>query len=288
MRRPGSLLIVALMATRCSDSPTTPSPAGQAALIGAGDIAECGSPGSEATAKLLDRMPGIVFTAGDNAYPTGSEADYRNCYQPTWGRHRDRTRPTPGNHDYLTPGAAAYFTYFGANAGPPGRGYYSYSAGSWRVISLNSEVSAQTGSAQAEWLRTELTTNPVRCTATYWHRPRFSSGPSGNTPQMQDIWRILYDFNVDIVISAHDHLYERFAPQDPDGRPDAVRGIRQFTVGTGGAVMHAAVAARQNSEVSNSSAWGVLRLTLADGSYQWEFVPVDAAAFSDSGTGQCH
>src|SRR5688572_18798047 len=145
------LLCVLVALSGCADSPTGPSeppnqggpgggtgPPGQTAVLaGAGDIGMCGVPGAEATAQLLDRIAGTIFTVGDNAYPSGTQADFRNCYDPTWGRHRERTRPTPGNHDYETPGAAPFFAYFGASAGPPGLGYYTYTAGSWQVIALN-------------------------------------------------------------------------------------------------------------------------------------------------------
>ncbi len=181
-------------------------------LVGAGDIGFCGPSnvsGSEATGQLLDRLPGTVFTAGDNAYPAGSLSDYTQCYEPAWGRQLARTRPSPGNHEYMS-GAVPYFGYFGANAGLVTTGYYSYMVGPWRVISLNSEVASSTGSAQMEWLRTELAANPSKCTAVYWHRPLFSSGRHGDNPDMRDVWRTLYAANVDVVINGHDHTYERF------------------------------------------------------------------------------
>ena len=247
----------------------------------------CDVPGAEATARLLDRIAGTVFTTGDNAYPSGSDADFRSCYDPTWGRHRERTRPTPGNHDYETSGAAPYFAYFGASAGPPGLGYYSYTAGSWLVIALNSERDVRPGSLQVQWLRTTLMQSRAFCTIAYWHRPLFNSGPHGDSRDLYEVWRVLYDFGVDVVISGHEHLYERFAPQTPDGRLDPERGIRQFTVGTGGANLTPAGAVRANSEIIGS-AWGVLVLTLNGGSYHWEFRPVAGASFSDTGVGQCH
>ena len=255
-------------------------------LVGAGDIGHCDTPGAEATARLLDRYQGTVFTAGDNAYPVGGAEEFRNCYEPTWGRHRARTRPTPGNHEYMS-GGGGYFGYFGANAGPAGEGYYSYSVGTWRVLALNSELPSGPGSAQQAWVHAELTNRRSACTAVIWHRPLFSSGGHGNNPDMRDLWRTLYELDVDLVINGHDHQYERFAPQDPDGRPDSARGIRQFVVGTGGAPLYPFVGVLPNSEI-RAAVWGVAVFTLGDSSYQWQFVPVDGEGFHDSGTGSCH
>ena len=258
-------------------------------LIGAGDIGFCGPStvsGADATGRLLDQLDGIVFTTGDNAYPAGSAGDYAQCYDPAWGRHLARTHPSPGNHEYMS-GGGPYFGYFGANAGPGAAGYYSYNVGPWRVISLNSEIPASAGSAQVAWLRGELAANPSPCTAVYWHRPLFSSGSHGDNPDMRDVWRVLYASNVDVVINGHDHTYERFAPQDPDGRLDTTRGIREFVVGTGGSPLYGFSGAHANSEV-RGVAWGVIAFTLLDGGYQWEFVPVDGQTFRDSGTGACH
>jgi acid phosphatase type 7 len=228
-----------------SANPSAPSPLANlvltvssqpAVLVGAGDIAKCDMDSAEKTAKLLDGISGTVFVAGDNAYMDGSASDYRDCYHPNWGRHRDRTRPVPGNHEYQTPNASGYFGYFGASAGPVGLGYYRYTLGSWLVLALNSEVPSGEGSAQLRWVRDQLASDPHTCTAVYWHRPLFSSGRNGPNADMRDLWRVLYDMDVEIVINGHDHLYERFAPQTPDGRPDPIKGIRQFTVGTGGAM----------------------------------------------------
>ena len=247
----------------------------------------CGSPAVAATAALIDSIGGIVFTTGDNAYPNGSTANFRDCYEPYWGRHRGRTRPTPGNHDYENGGAAAYYTYFQENAGPFGVGYYSYTAGPWRVFALNSEIPVGPGSVQLQWLRSELTAARTRCTMVYWHKPLFSSGPNGPYKEMREIWRVLYDLDVDLVINGHDHLYERFAPQDPDGRADSIRGIRQITVGTGGGALYSSITSLANTEAI-ASAYGVIRLTLSDGGYQWQFVPIPGTSFTDAGTGQCH
>jgi len=279
-----------------SVNPMAPSPlsvlglstsGGSAVLVGAGDIAQCGSPGAEKTAKLLDGISGTVFAAGDNAYVNGSATDYRDCYDPSWGRHRSRTRPVPGNHEYQTPGAAGYFEYFGASAGPAGLGYYSYTLGAWKVLALNSEASADAGSAQLQWVRDQLTNDPHLCTAVYWHRPLFSSGRNGPNADMQPLWRVLYSMGVDIVINGHDHVYERFAPQTPEGQPDPVKGIRQFTVGTGGGLPTEVVARAASSEVT-ASVLGVASFTLQSDRYSWEFIPVEGQTFRDSGTGMCH
>ena len=290
-------------------APATPT------LVGAGDIARCypaddptairpaQSTPAAATARLLDRIPGTVITLGDNAYEFGSPADYLLCYEPTWGRHKSRTQPSAGNHEYLTPGAAGYFTYFGARSRPP-LGYYSYDVGSWHVVVLNSTPqwaecpppasSAEDGRrcigdvVQRDWLRADLAANPRLCTVAYFHHPLFSSGKHGNQYEMQQFWDILYEHGVDVVLSAHDHIYERFAPQDPDGNLDLEQGIREFVVGTGGAELYGFGTIQPNSEVRDNSTWGVLALGLEDGSYRWSFVPVPGGSFSDSGSDTCH
>ena len=298
-----SLVAAALVTAQCgggnagSGSPTSPTvpgpnspnpnptPPAPETFVGAGDIAICGG-NAEATARQLDGIGGTVFTLGDNAYSSGTRTDFQNCYEPTWGRHKSRTRPAPGNHDYASPGAAAYYEYFGANAGPPGLGYYSFELGAWHIISLNSNVPADGASAQAAWLRADLAANPTtRCTLAYWHHPLFSSGPNGNNDYMRELFRLLYNAGADVLLSGHDHLYERFAPQDPDGRADPVRGLRQFVVGTGGVGLYDFVAIKPNSEV-RVRAHGVIRLTLMSDRYQWEFLPVSGAG--DSGIQTCH
>lgn len=266
---------------------TIPVPFGDAIFVGAGDIADCQAAGSERTARLLDDIGGLIFALGDNAYFQGTAEDYRKCYEPTWGRHKERTRPTPGNHEYESAGAIPYFNYFGDNAGPFGRGYYSFSLGAWHVISLNSNLSGGSSDVQLAWLRDDLLQNPRPCTLAFFHHPLFSSGPNGNTPSMRDIWRVLYDNGVDVVLSAHDHLYERFAPQDPNGVPDAARGIRQFVVGTGGAQLSRAIGSRANSE-TRASVFGVLMLKLESSAYSWQFMPVAGETFSDASRGVCH
>lgn len=258
-----------------------------AVFVGAGDIAVCGSRGAELTARLLDGIGGTVFTLGDNVYPFGSLANYQACYEPTWGRHRSRTRATPGNHDWSEgDGGASYFAYFGTAAGPSGLGYYSFDLGAWHVLALNSEMPMQAGSAQYEWLRADLAASRAVCTLAYWHHPLFTSGQNSPESRSRDVWRVLYAAGADIILNGHEHAFERFAPQDPNGRPDA-RGIRQFTVGTGGAPLYRRRTTAVNSEVYDSSSWGVLKLTLKARSYAWEFIPAAGGIFRDAGTGTC-
>ena len=264
-----------------------PPPGGSVILVGAGDIARDGG-GSEATAALLDAIPGTVFTAGDNAYPDGSASDYARLYAPTWGRHRARTRPAPGNHEYNTSGATAYYQYFGDNAGPSGRGYYSYDLGDWHIVSLNSNIDMSAGSAQEQWLRADLAATTQDCTLAYWHHPRFSSGSHGSSTKSQAIWQALYDAGAEIVIVGHDHNYQRFAPQTPDGREDLERGIREFVVGTGGSGHYSFGSPIANTEAYNIDTYGVLKLTLSPGAYSWEFIPVAGQSYRDAGSGTCH
>ena len=257
-------------------------------LVGAGDIADCGSSGAEATAALLDAIPGTVFTAGDNAYSSGTASEYANCYDPTWGRHKARTRPAPGNHEYNTGDAAPYYAYFGANAGPSGRGYYSYDLGDWHLISLNSNIDMSVGSAQELWLRADLAATTKTCVLAYWHHPRFSSGSHGSSTESQPLWQALYDYNADVVVVGHDHNYQRFAPQTPSGAPDPVRGMREFVAGTGGRSHYSFSTPIANTEAYNTDTWGVLKLTLDAASYSWEFIPIAGGTYRDSGTGACH
>jgi len=269
-----------------SSNPPRPAIEASGTLVGAGDIGYCGTGGAEKTGRLLDRISGTVFTAGDNAYMTGSREEYSNCYEPGWGRHLARTRPAAGNHENAN-GFSGYFGYFGGNAGSNSGGYYSYTVGSWNVITLNSEVSVGAGSPQSAWLRDELSSKRSFCTAVIWHRPLFSSGQNGDNPDMREMWRLLYDFDADLVINAHDHTYERFAPQDPNGRFDSARGIREFIVGTGGAPLYKFPMIHANSEV-RAAEWGVAVFTLNGGGYSWEFVPVEGGTFRDAGSANCH
>ena len=256
-------------------------------LIGAGDIADCDEAGEHATARLLEQVEGIVFTLGDHAYPDGTASQFTRCYAPTWGRHKTRTRPAPGNHDYHAPGATPYYDYFGAASGTPGKGYYSYDAGAWHVIVLNTAIAIGPSSPQIQWLRADLAKHPRKCTLAYFHRARFSSGHHGPSTTPLPAWRVLYDAGVDVVLSAHDHLYERFAPQAPDGTADSVRGIRQFTVGTGGAGLSGLGTRERNSEVLDNTHYGALKLHLGRAGYRWFFLnAVDGSAL-DSGIAAC-
>lgn len=259
-----------------------------AVLVGAGDIASCSSTGDESTANLLDQISGTVFTLGDNAYNSGTATEFADCYAPSWGRHKARTYPAPGNHDYVTSSAAGYYSYFGARAGDPAKGYYSYNLGAWHIVVLNSEIAAGVGSAQEQWLRADLAAQPTLCTLAYWHKPRFSSGPHGNNSTFQPFWQALYDHHADVVLSGHDHDYERFAPQTPGGAADPVNGIREFVVGTGGASQYPFLTTRPNSEVRRTGIFGVLKLTLHPASYAWDYIPVEGETFTDSGTATCH
>jgi hypothetical protein len=263
-----------------------------AVLVGAGDIASCDSPGDEATARLLDGIAGTVFTTGDNVYEHGTDQEFENCYHPSWGRHRARTRPSVGNHEYYTAGAAGYFRYFGTAAGEPGKGYYSYDLGSWHVVVLNSNCRFAGGcgpdSPQVQWLLQDVAASRAVCTVAYWHHPRFSSGLHGSDPTMQTIWQMLVTAGVDVALTGHDHLYERFAPMDGEGRHDAPGGLRQFIVGTGGRSHYPFRTVMQTSEVRHTGTFGVLRLRLDAAGYAWEFIPEAGKTFRDVGSGVCH
>ena len=277
-------------------APSSSAQSDDAVLVGAGDIASCDDlSGAEATGKLIDKIPGTVFAVGDLAYPDGSDEQFANCYGPTWGRFRERTRPAPGNHEYKgDSGASGYVRYFGMAAGDPRKAYYSYDLGAWHIIALNSECDNVEGcdaaSPQWQWLREDLARNHALCTLAYFHKPLFSSGAAhGNDPTLKPFWQTLYDAGADVVIGGHDHHYERFAPQDPNGRADSEHGIREFIVGTGGKNSHRLMAAAQpNSEVRQADTYGVLKLTLHKTSYDWEFVPQAGRNFTDSGHGVCH
>lgn len=260
---------------------------GDPVVLGAGDIASSGD-GDEATAALLDTVAGTVITFGDNSNGTGSAAEFAADYAPTWGRHKARTRPTPGNHDYRTAGAAGYFGYFGAAAGVAGAGWYSYDLGSWHIVALNSNVAHHAGSPQERWLRADLAASTKSCTLAYWHHPRFTSG-ARHTPDtsVDPLFRALYDHGAEIVLSGHNHQYERFAPQNPDGAADRF-GVRQFVVGTGGVSHYDFAAAQPNSQVRNGDTYGVLRLGLHADGYDWRFMPQAGRSFTDSGSGSCH
>jgi hypothetical protein len=307
----GLALLCALFAARCGSnggcpSPTSPCPPTTTTttttpppppppqiFVGAGDIGSCGRDANPAaTARLLDGfMDGTVFTAGDNAYLHGSAQDFRNCYDPTWGRHRERTYPSPGNHEYESPNAGPYFDYFGDMAGQRPLGYYSYELGTWHILSLNSNIPTEIGSPQYAFVTRDLSTNRAACTLAYWHHPLFTSGVNGPNRHMADIFRALYDAGADVVINGHDHLYERFAPQNADGVVDSARGIRQFIIGTGGAELTDVRSTASNSEVRIARVYGVLKMTLGSGSYDATFIQANGTVngvIGDFVSGRCH
>ncbi len=285
--------VIAVLTGYAKSAGSHPADTESAVLVGAGDIADCRDlSGAEATAKLLQQTPGTVMAVGDLAYPDGSKENFA-CYDKTWGRVKARTRPAPGNHEFVAPGAAPYFEYFGAAAGDPQNGYYSYELGTWHILVLNSECAdvggCGAGSRQEKWLRADLAAHPAACTLAYWHKPLFSSGSAhGNDVSVKPLWQALYDANADVVVTGHDHDYERFALQNANGAADPARGIREFVVGTGGKNQRPFGDIDANSEARNADAFGVLKLTLHPGSYDWQFIPVAGKTFVDSGSGKCH
>ena len=295
-----SLLLTAAVAGLCAvalvgcAARRTPAAGEKAAvLVGAGDIADCTNlAGAEATETLLAKIPGTVMAIGDLAYPDGTEQNFA-CYDKTWGREKNRTRPAVGNHEFHSAGATYYFHYFGDEAGDASKGFYSYELGTWHIVVLNSEClqvgGCEGGSPEEKWLRADLAAHPVACTLAYFHKPLFSSGGAhGDDPMIKPLWDALYDGGADVVVNGHDHDYERFAAQTPDGKADAERGIREFVAGTGGKNHRPFQAADANSEVRNADAFGVLKLTLMKGKYAWEFVAEEGKTFTDKGEGVCH
>ena len=272
-------------------APRTTAPPGAVVLVGAGDIADCGLDGDEATARLLDGIDGTVFTAGDNAYENGSRADFERCYGPTWGRHRERTLPVIGNHEWQTRGAEGYHAYFGQRTGGAGSAWYAMTLGGWRIIVLDSDCAEAGGcgpdSPQGRWLADEFARNAARCTLAIWHHPRFSSGPHGDDGAVDPLWRAMYGAGVELVINGHEHSYERFAPQDGDGRSDPARGVREFVVGTGGRDLRELKDPKPNSELGEDRTFGVLRLVLRPDDFDWAFMPIAGQTFTDTGSGVC-
>jgi len=263
-------------------------------LVGAGDIAGCSEKGaSSATARLLGNIPGTVFTLGDNVQGQGDASEFKNCYDPTWGKYKQRTKPSVGNHDYYTAGAKPYYDYFGARAGARGKGYYSYNRGSWHIVALNSNCEKVGGcgrlSPQGRWLRNDLANNTNRkCTLAYFHHPLYASGTSSNAPEVKPFWNILYNRGAEVILAGHAHRYERYAKITPGGARSA-NGIRQFIVGTGGepggdfdGPYH------PDMQRFKRNTPGVLKLSLRAGSYAWKFVPIAGKTFTDSGTTSCH
>ncbi len=306
------VLFGTILSTACAPDALGPNdfpakltqPAGNGNVwIGAGDIAACSRSGDDRTADLVESLlvanpTATVFTAGDNVYDNGTAQEYADCYDPTWGRFKDRTWATIGNHEYNLGNADPTFDYFGERVGPRGLGYYSLDQGNWHIVMLNSNTShvpADAGSAQEQWLRADLAATTKPCVMAVFHHPRFFSCKASDpdcgsvSHRMKDIWDALYEYGAELIITGHKHHYERFAPQDPDGNPDPVSGIRQIIVGTGGTSVGLPGIFAPNSEVVNdaTSQYGVIKLTLHDNSYDWEFVPIPGVTFTDSGSGTC-
>ena len=294
----GLLLAAAASAADAFTSDASTHALAAVTVYAAGDIARCAYrdadwSGAADTARtvaagLAADRDAIVLTLGDHTYPHGKAKEFADCYGPTWGAFKDRTWPAPGNHEYYTPKAEPYFAYFGERAG---RGYYSLDMQGWHIVSLDSNLAPIEHAAQIAWLRADLASHPARCTLAFWHHPLYSSGGHGNVAAMHDAWALLYRAGAELVLSGHDHDYERFAPQDADGRLDQARGIRQFVVGTGGAYPTPFLLTVAHSELRDSSRTGVLRLRLLDGGYEWEFMPagtLPAGAVPDHGRGACH
>jgi alkaline phosphatase len=291
-----------LLLAQCGANPSGPSDGGgggggggggptSSVVNAAGDIGECGY-GALETGKILDGLSGTILALGDLAYMEGSAANFTQCYEPAWGRHKSRTHPVPGNHEYETDRTAkAYYDYFPdpRMAGPRNLGFYAFDEAPWRIIALNDNIAFGPGSSQMQWLREELENTRTLCTLVFWHKPLFSSGPNGTANDgaaAKVIWTTLMEFGVDVVLNGHDHEYERFAPQDPDGKP-SVNGIREFVVGTGGAHSYTPLATKPNSEIRLSGIYGILRLNLFSTSYHWDF-HTGVNTILDRGDGACH
>src|ERR687897_778759 len=289
--------VTILIAAGCGpEQPPPPEVDGPPVVVAAGDIADCAREDGEATAKLVEGIDGAtVLTLGDNAYPEGPAEDFEECYEPSWGQFKARTMPSPGNHEYETPGASGYFDYFGKAAGEPDEGYYSYELGSWHLVALNSncgegEIRCGPGSPLGRWLKEDLAANDEEsCTLAYFHHPLFTSGAyRPGIERVERLWEILYAAGVDVVLNGHDHNYQRFAPQDPKGRADPERGIRQFVVGTGGRSLYPIRDPIANSEVDNDETYGVLKLTPHPEGYEWRFITVGGGTITDSRSGRSH
>ena len=279
-----------------TSSPTpepTPDPAPEpVTVLAAGDIGRCDETVDEATAALVAQHPDApVLALGDIAYHDGSTQNFAQCFDPSWGQFSARIHPVPGNHEYHQEGAGPYFDYFGAGAGERGKGWYSFDVGAWHVVALNSncgKVGCEAGSEQERWLRADLAANDARCTLAFWHHPRFSSGlEHGGTDSVEELWQALLDDGVELLLSGHEHLYERTAPLDADGQVDDDGGVRQFVAGTGGGNYYGLGARIPGSEAAFVDTPGVLSLTLRPDGYDWEFLPVVPGANSDAGSDDC-
>jgi hypothetical protein len=254
----------------------------------------------------MNPFPAAVIQPGDLEYIDSTTAEIQGGYAPSWGipSLKSISHPVPGNHEYHVNNAADYFTYWGSTAGTQGQGYYSFDIGSWHLIALNSNCSDMSPgqyprggftsdlidcNAQNTWLQNDLASHNNTCTLAYWHHALFSSGSSGGpSPWMQPLFQSLYNANADLLLSGHDHFYERFAPMNASGTLDNSRGIREIIVGTGGRGFHSYGSIAANSLVRNNSTFGILKLTLHPSSYDWQFLPAAGGTFTDSGTGACH
>ena len=259
-------------------------------ILAAGDIADCTRTGDDQTGDLINSQIGVVLVLGDNAYSDGTIDEYNNCFGPTWGRNKSRIRPTSGNHDYNTPGGAGYYQYFGAAAGDPSQGYYSYTLGSWFILAINSNIDMFAGSPQEQWLRQQLASHPNQCVLAYWHYPRWSTvSGRGTLDAVKPLWQALYEYGADIILNGHDHAYQRWMPQTPDGAVDNTFGIPQFAVGTGGGEgLYQFGPTAPNLVVRDNQTFGVIKFTLRNGGYDWQFLPVPGGTFTDAGSGNCH
>jgi acid phosphatase type 7 len=270
-------------------APTTVS------IVAAGDIAcdpskNVGQPqdcDQAATADMIGQLhPTAVLTLGDNQYEDNTFASYLAVFDKTWGRYKSIIYPTIGNHEYLTSNAAGYFGYFGFPS------YYSFDLGNWHIVSLNSECHFVGGcgpnSPQERWLKEDLSQHPGVCTMLVWHEPRFSSGEHQDATQMSTIWADAVAAHVDVVLTGHNHDYERFVPLDGNGSPDPA-GTTEFVVGTGGKNHYGFVEPALPGEVvRNDGSFGLIMLRLGPGSYSWRFYPAPGYSFTDSGTANCH
>jgi hypothetical protein len=252
-----------------------------------GDTGWCGSPALGPLARLFERFDGDILLAGDLAYPSGTMEEFKNCFEPSFGRFRSRLRAAPGNHDYVASVSANhYFDYFGERSGPNRLGYYAFKAGEWTIMMLNSNVPIGRNSAQYAFVRTTMQDRPTRCTMAVMHHPFDSSAVNGPTPSLRDVWELMYNLGGDVMVAGHDHVYERHAPVNADQRRDDAKGIRQFTAGTGGAPLYNRARNGLNSEIFIAT-WGMLRFKLDPALYEWQFIDLNGAVL-DQGLAVCH
>jgi hypothetical protein len=282
-----AVVAILLLLCGCSSEAAAPQPPGTTTsttlapgvtVVAVGDIACPPSLSCVDTSALAASLhPAGALVLGDLQYERGELANFQAVYDKSWGKLKSITHPSPGNHEYSTPGAAGYFAYFKGTAP-----WYSFDVGAWHVISLNSNCRSiggcQAGSPEERWLKADLAAHDNKCTLAFWHHPRWSSGLHGSDDGYEPFWVDLAAAHADVVLSGHDHHYERFAPD---------RGVRQFVAGTGGRSLYPVITPEQGSEVANDDTYGVLELTLRPTSYEWRFVPVGAAQFTDTGHTDC-